>query len=51
MECHEKQAYRTKAIACQHRAESRKHGVELYVYKCPTCGKWHLTKWKWEGAA
>lgn len=51
MNCPDKKTYATKAIAIQTRAASRRYGVELYVYKCPHCGFWHLSKWKWESAS
>ena len=52
MRCEDKHAYPTKAIAKQHAALSlRARGIELFVYKCPHCKQWHLTKWKWENAS
>ena len=52
MRCEDKHAYPTKAIAKQHAAQCLKaRGIELFVYKCPHCKAWHLTKWKWENAS
>lgn len=52
MNCENKKAYATKAIAKQHGAEQMKRvDIELFVYKCPHCKAWHLTKWKWGSAS
>lgn len=51
MNCTDKKAFKTKAIAKQKRAQSLKiRGIELYVYKCPECKMWHLSKQKWENS-
>ena len=44
MRCEDKHAYPT-ALSLKAR------GIELFVYKCPHCKQWHLTKWKWENAS
>lgn len=43
--CLRKKAYRSKRIAEKVAADiKQERGVTLYVYECPLCGKWHLTK-------
>ncbi len=32
------------AASCMADSISRKHKTTLYIYKCPWCGNWHLTK-------
>ena len=44
MRCEDKKRYSTKARAKQAASRhSKASGIELYVYKCPTCGFWHMT--------
>jgi hypothetical protein len=46
--CFRKGSYRTKEIAEAYKAksEARQPGLTLYIYKCPVCRKYHLTKQK-----
>ena len=43
--CLRKKKYRSEYIANSvARQAKEKRGVTLYVYSCPICGYWHLTK-------
>lgn len=43
--CLRKKAYHSKQIAEKVTVDILKErGVTLYVYECPLCGKYHLTK-------
>lgn len=43
-----KTCHNTKQAAHKHIRSAKKRGApkELYVYKCPDCKHWHLTKSK-----
>lgn len=44
MKCEEKKRFSTKARAKQAAGQAKRiRGLDLFVYKCPTCKFWHLT--------
>ena len=36
---------RTLLNAIIQRRRKRREGIELYIYRCPWCGSFHMTSW------
>lgn len=45
MRCEEKSGYPSERIALEHARKRTRDNrtLELRAYRCPTCGRWHLT--------
>lgn len=42
--CRRKRTFNRPKQAQRLIRDARLRGIRLYLYHCPTCGKWHLTK-------